>query len=379
MHEHGSSEVAIFTKRLEGEDTGRTSLGLINSIPAIGLTPMVLTIMWLKFGYRPTPSIFNLQSLAENWRHPYTVLALHGDANYLLSSPTSAIVAGVLHLTGYRAFFSFHLGLVAICVVTSLLLFSGDTDGPKRLGVAALWIGSAVGPVLSTWIGSYDPASVMGLMFAVLPTNRWLRRIGWTVAFFNNISIALLASLALIVVGIFRNRRAPSFAEIMDVMIGLIVGVTLISAYVILIGHGSVFARVSYLSHQPYSVYTSSIKYLLPTTFSALGVGWYFVVTIRDGRAGWVALGVFAMLYSIIVPFIATDVSRVIALSLLPAELWLIKQHTSQESDVHPTSNVSIGEVYPLDDVRPWISALFLAVLVPVVLTWSGSLFVNSL
>jgi hypothetical protein len=58
-------------------------------------------------------------------------------------------------------------------------------------------VGGALLPLILTWIGSYDPISIIGLTLALGYHNKFISLTGWTLIGFNHFSIGVI-SLVLI-------------------------------------------------------------------------------------------------------------------------------------------------------------------------------------
>lgn len=319
---------------------------------------LVLVVVLIKYGAGVPGNLGYLVALAQHWQHPLGVAELANTGGmYLLSSSTSAVVAGVLHFVTYRTFLLFHLGLV--CVAITLPFFLLRYRSNARSLMVVLYLASGIAPTLLTWVGSYDPATVIGATMGSLATSRRTQAFGWALFAFNNLAQAGLGFVAFGVVVVARDRTAR------DRIITGAVGCTL--GFVALVGelqiwHGSILGRSAYFSQTSALTYIQPIENYFPLiVFSALGIGWAIVLhpRIRSERAV-TALVVVAVVMSFVVARTALDESRVLTIVMLPASAWLIS--AIADSQVPRRISRVAADLIP--------AALF----VPVILVWSGNL-----
>jgi hypothetical protein len=121
-------------------------------------------------------------------------------ARYLLDSPASAALAGILHLVTAREYLAFHLVLACVAIVVPFYLDALRRSPELRLAVALLLVGGTVPALLLSWVGSYDPVSIGSAAVAALASNPVVRALAWMVFAFNNAPEAAIALVIFAVV-----------------------------------------------------------------------------------------------------------------------------------------------------------------------------------
>jgi hypothetical protein len=280
----------------------------------------VLGISIVKYGLGLYPSWRYLLELAQNWRHPLVApLFQIVHQRFLLDSPTSAVLAGVLHLTSERGFIAFHLLLACAAIMAPFGMRAVRRSAELRLTLALLLIGGAVPPMLLDWVGSYDPVSIAAGAVAALSSNPIARAAAWAVFAFNDAPEAAVAGGVFALVLWADNGRAE-LPRILSCFAGGVAGYVAIRIVTSAWGGGqSEFTMMKYYGFHEYLL---GYGYLPLVALAALGVGWLFLAA-RDVRSlrpvRWLlGLSVCVVLG---VPLIALDTSRIAAGSLWPALL----------------------------------------------------------
>ena len=281
----------------------------------------VLVLSLVKYGVGLYPSWTFMQALAQNWRHPLMGVPFANDvhARYLLDSPASAALAGILHLVTAREYLAFHLVLACVAIVVPFYLDALRRSPELRLAVALLLVGGTVPALLLSWVGSYDPVSIGAAAVAALASNPVVRALAWMVFAFNNAPEAAIALVIFAVILCADSGRA-AVPRIVSSGVGAVAGYVAIRVLTSAWGGGqSEFTEMKFYGFHQYLL---SYEYLALVVLSALGVGWLFLAD-RDVRhlPAARALLLLSLLAAIGMPLIALDTSRTIAGTLWPAML----------------------------------------------------------
>ena len=135
----------------------------------------VVALSLAKYGAGVYPAWRYMQALALHWTDPTVSHLLAPPGAYLLDSPASAVVAGVLHFTSGRAYLGFHLLLAFFALAVPFALRPVRRSPELRLMVSFLIVGGTVPAVLLSWVGSYDPVSIGAAAVATLAQNPVVR------------------------------------------------------------------------------------------------------------------------------------------------------------------------------------------------------------
>lgn len=284
----------------------------------------VVVLAFAKYGAGVFVSANYLVELARNWRDPHQAPLLAPPADYLLSNPTSAVVAGMLGWDSERAFLGFHLALVVAALVLPFTLSTVRGSPQSRLAVAVLLAGGPVTAVLVSWVGSYDPVTVMAAAVATLSPLAPARALGWAVFAFNNAPQAAVAFAALTLVMCPELGLPRAVRSLVPGALGAAAGYVAIRA---LVGHwGGSTSRANWLAGVDGSFFVENALTFLPLiVFSALGAGWFLLLDGRmRGRPGVRVLLATAVAISCTLPFAVGDQSRVVSIVLWPALLWVV-------------------------------------------------------
>ena len=250
-----------------------------------------------------------LSTGATRWRLPCTRYA-----QYFLDSPTSAVLAGMVHLTSARQYLAFHLVLACVAIIVPFGLRAVRHSPELRLGVALLLVGGTVPPLLLSWVGSYDPVSIGAAAIAALASNPVVRAFAWMVFAFNNAGEAAIA-LVIVAILLWADRGEAAAPRIVSSGAGAIGGYVAIRALTGAWGGGE--SQVTAMRVNGFHQYLISYQLLPLVVLSTLGVGWLLlanrdVFRLRVARA----LCVLALLAAVGMPLVALDTSRTIATTL---------------------------------------------------------------
>ncbi len=325
----------------------------------------VIAVSMLKYGVNFYPSIGNMLLLAQHWTNPQTTSVASPLSAYVLNSPLQFMLAGALHCTTLRSYFL--LGFVTVIVAMGAgYCFSRVRQSPEtRLLYTTLLLGSAVVPVLFSWVGSPDAFSILGATSAGLARSKWWRAGGWLVFACSNPHQAILAAAVLAVVVLRRSGWSLLATYFLDAL-GLALGwsfVTLLTHHWGISSSGSLFY---YLQHCNYfsQFLTPLGRYFPLIVFSALGVAWLMLASapLRPERGVDVLLGA-AVVTVVVICLIALDETRISVGVLWPALLLSIFEGTSSWST---------------SQLRQWLRPyFFVALFVPIVVVWSTTLIFN--
>ena len=172
------------TVRTVHDDDGRGIAWLLERGP-LTCAAAVLVLSVVKYGIGLYPSWRYMQEFAQHWQHPLRAPVFsHVHARFLLDSPVSAEIAGIVRLTSAREYLAFHLVLACAAIVVPFCLRAVRQSAELRLAVSLLLVGGTVPALLLSWVGSYDPVSVGPAAVAGLASNPVVRAlaalgVGW--------------------------------------------------------------------------------------------------------------------------------------------------------------------------------------------------------
>lgn len=327
---------------------------------------LVALIGFVKYGIDVWPGWPNMFAIAQNVTDPQVAPILAGEQDYILNSPTSALLLGVVPGSNQ---FVFVAGSVLLALVALILPFLAPRIAHSKDKARILFIfmaGGALLPLLFTWIGSYDPMTVIGLSLALGFHRRFISLIGWTLTGFNHSTLGIISLAAVIIIlwatpteNYANERVKPTLTGVLGLGIGFLLNTALINFW------GGATSRWEVFRSYPLSFYVDNTIAALPVLFfSALGVGWLVLL-----RPKWLkltstkALVFLGLLAPVLASLTAVDQSRVIAVSLFGATLAFV---------IYSPSELPRGELR-----RTWRNLGLAAVLVPVPLYLMGSLEQN--
>ncbi len=307
------------TVRTVHEDDGR-GIGWFLERGPLTCAAAVMVLSVVKYGAGLYPSWRYMQQMAQHWQHPLqAALFSHVHARYLLDSPVSAEIAGIVHLTSAREYLAFHLLLACAAVVIPFSLGAVRRSAELRLGVALLLVGGTVPALLLSWVGSYDPVSVGSAAVAGLASNPVVRALAWMVFAFNNAPEAAIG-LVIFAIVLWADGGKSTAPRIGLSGAGAVVGYIAIRVLTTAWGGGQ--SQLAMMKFYGFTHYLLSYGYLPLVVLSALGVGWLFLADrrVRNLPAAR-ALLVLAVLTAVAMPLVALDTSRTTATTLWPAML----------------------------------------------------------
>jgi hypothetical protein len=313
-----------------------------------------------KYGLGLFPSWPSMLAISQYWQHPMKSQILAPPANYVLSSPVSAIAAGILGMKSSRSFIVFHLVLTALAISAFFFMSSVRSSAQLRITLSALMIGGPISAVLLGWVGSYDPVTIIAATMAALAESPIVFLLGWTIFSFNNAPEAAIGLLIYSLVVAFQLGWKQALPNIVKGGIGFSLGYIGIRVLTALWGGST--SRYSWFLGTSRHLFTESWLDFAPfIIFSVLGVGWFVLLdqSIRHFKGTRVLL-VISLLAACSLPFIALDQSRVTATVLWPALLWQMKKSFN---------HLDLAEAKAVAR-----RALFLAVFVVVPLVWNDKL-----
>lgn len=266
------------TVRTVHEDDGR-GIGWFLERGPLTCAAAVMVLSVVKYGAGLYPSWRYMQQMAQHWQHPLqAALFSHVHARYLLDSPVSAEIAGIVHLTSAREYLAFHLLLACAAVVIPFSLGAVRRSAELRLGVALLLVGGTVPALLLSWVGSYDPVSVGSAAVAGLASNPVVRALAWMVFAFNNAPEAAIG-LVIFAIVLWADGGKSTAPRIGLSGAGAVVGYIAIRVLTTAWGGGQ--SQLAMMKFYGFTHYLLSYGYLPLVVLSALGVGWLFLADRR--------------------------------------------------------------------------------------------------
>jgi len=320
---------------------------------------VTLMLCLAKYGVGIDPSWNYLQALARHWRSPHASALLASPADFRLESPVSAVLAGWLHLTGNASFLEFHFVLVCVALTVPFAMPAVRHEAKLRFLVGLMIIGSAIPSLLLSWVGSYDPVSIIAASIAVLARSKWVSFLGWIVFAFNNGFEAIVAGVVVCVIIFFDEERRVDAR-----MIPPVLGVTYGYVAIAVLDHtwgGATgpFTLFRFYGFHRYLV--GALDYWPLIVASALGVGWVLLAS-REVRLLPAARACFAMslVASLAIPLVALDETRITA-GAMWAPILLVATICVRKLDTKAITRV-LRRMTPV------------AVVLVLVVVWDGSL-----
>lgn len=327
---------------------------------------LVAFIGVVKYGIDIFPGWINLFTVSQNLTEPRISPILAGDQDYILSSSTSAVILGLIPGSNQ---FIFVTGSVTLTFIALFLPFLSPRISLSKNTSRLLFIfiaGSALLPLLLTWIGSYDPVTVIGITLALGFHNRLVSIVGWIIAGFNH---SPLGSISLIAVGVIywsvphddsmESRIKPILIGLIGLLIGILLNTALMSYW------GGVTSRWELFRNYDLSFYVNNTIAAMPVLiFSALGVGWLVLL-----RPSWlkhtatkslVTLGIIA---PVLASLTTLDQSRVTAVALF--------------APIFAFTILSTQIISPMEVRRVWKNLALAAAVIPIPVFHMGSLEQN--
>lgn len=280
---------------------------------------LVALIGLIKYGIDMWSGWPNMYAISLNLEDPHVSPLLEGNQDYVLSSSTSALIVGLLPGESQFTFIAFSV-ILAIAALWLPFLSSRISSSRDRSRLLFIFMaGGALLPVLLTWIGSYDPTTIIALTLALGFRNKFVNYSGWALATFNHSSIAIFALVAVAVIHITIKESAnlrywltSSVIPLAGVVSGMALNTALMSQW------GGVTSRWDLFRMYDLTYYFNNTVAAMPVLlFTSLGVGWLVIL-----RPSWaklpetkalIALGLFLPLA---LSLTTIDQTRVIAVCL---------------------------------------------------------------
>jgi len=314
---------------VETESSSKTFSSLPASFAVGGLAVLVGLI---KYGIDMWSGWPNMLAIAQNLANPHVSSLLAGNQDYVLNSSTSAILIGLVPNVTPATFVIWSVFLALVSLVLPFLCPQiRRSQGQAKL-LFIFVVGGALLPLVLTWIGSYDPVSVIGLTLALGFRNSLVNLSGWILVGFNHFSIGaislLLIAPLLWLIGNHGVRRVPW----LKMAVGL-AGLGLGNFFImIIIGvWGGATSRWTVFRHYEPSFYLNNLIATMPIiVFSALGVGWLLLLDRRLIKSPVTKLLVAqGLAIPIVISLFAVDQSRVTAV-LLFAPMLVFASHSQE-------------------------------------------------
>jgi len=330
------------------------------------LGSIVAFIGVVKYGIDIWPGWPNMFAITQNLSNPHASPILAGDQDYILSSPTSALLLGVIPGSNQFVFVS---GSVVLALFALLLPFLSPRISHSKDKARILFIfmaGGALLPLLLTWIGSYDPMTVIGLTLALGFRQRTISLAGWILTGFNHSTLGIISLAAVAVIlwaspaeSTKSDRVKPLLIGALGLFIGFFLNAILINFW------GGATSRWELFRGYPFSFYINNTIAAMPMLiFSALGVGWLVLL-----RPRWLklpatkALILIGLLLPIALSVTALDQTRVSTLAMFAPIFLFVEKGTNllARKELRTT----------------WKSLSIAGIIIPIPIYWVGVLEQN--
>jgi len=325
---------------------------------ALALAGTLIGLGLVKYGIQMWPGWRFLHEIAVNWRHPTQGPLITAPADYLVANATGSFATGILGLTATPVYVACMAGLAIAAIATPFLMPRARRSSDMSRLLFVMLAGGPVLALLLLTIGGYDAISVLGLGIAVLARSHWVAAAGWAVVGFQHSSLGVLAAVMLAVFWVASEGLSVR-ARLVPVAVGVLVGAS--ANALVMLQLGGVTSRLELYLHYPLQHYVDVLIAGMPLLlFSALGMGWALLLDpgARRLRATRVLLAL-AVVTSFLVPLIAEDQSRMVAMVLYLCVLaWTITVVESRDG------SSMTG--------RLWSRYAVAAAIVPVVMLYAG-------
>jgi hypothetical protein len=284
----------------------------------------------LKYGVGVFPASWVLVDIANSWSSPGNAGALGPGTSYLLSNAWTAIGLGALGITTSGGYLAASLALTVVALLVPFVMPS-ISERPRRAGfLFVLLAASALPAVLLQWVGGYDALTVIATCFAVLGRRRWVGVLGWVLLGLNHTSLAAVAfAVWCVTTWALGPDRSRFRADVSWALGSVLAGGGL--AWLLVGASGG--SRLEWFQQMGFAAYAHGLGEAWPyILWSVLGIAWPLLVWMgaRDHRAVLVVVALVTAT-ALLVPLVALDETRVIALAVLPALLSLAR-HVSPPS-----------------------------------------------
>jgi len=321
----------------------------------------------VKYGIDVWPGWLNMFALTQNLSDPHASPFLADNQDYILNSPTAALLLGAIPGSGQ---FVFVAGNVLLTFIALLLPFAAPRIAQSKEKAHILFIfmaGGALLPLLLTWIASYDPMTIIGLTLALGFRQPLISMSGWALTCFNHSTLGIISFAAVTVVMLAtsteilnQHRSKLIFTGTLGLAVGYILNAALIGYW------GGATSRWELFREYPFDYYLNNSIASMPTLlFSAFGVGWLVLL-----RPQWLKLSAtkvliaLGILVQIAASMTALDQTRVSVLVLFAPLYFFV---------CTATNSITHKEVR-----KTWRALLAAAIIVPIPIFWVGVLEQNS-
>ncbi len=327
-------------------------------LQTIAIAAIVMVMCLIKYGLSFYPQWFRLLDGVQHWPAVQRAPLLAVGDRALLSNTTFVELAGALHLRSPHAYIGFSIILTVAALLIPFALRAKDRRF-QCLYVMAL-LGGPLAAVLLKWVGDYDAGLVLLLAIATLARRTWICDCAWLLASYTHTAVAVPALVLWAVQSQYGgNSRAGSMRRCVHAGLAVLAGGVAIRLVTDLWGGST--DRFTLFRAIPFDGIVQCALHSLPILLvSALGTTWLLVLarTNRRARDTKVFLSL-VVICVIVVPLIAVDETRILALCLVPVTLaWL-----TQVSARLTTQQVRLL----------WRHYGLLAALVPVAVVWMGT------
>lgn len=307
----------------KGASVTQVVMRVINARGAWLLGLVALAIGLVKYGIDVSPGWQVQFSAVTAWPEPWTGSLLSPPQDYILSSPAAIILAGTLSISDVAVFFAFSLALVLMALWLPFLMPGIRQSRASARLLFIVLVGGPIFPVLLSWVGGYDALTVIGMVIGVLSRHPAASFLGWSLAAFNHLEITALAVLVWIGFITIRGRGANHPLDWKIPLAGLLGLVTGGAAITWLTSKWDVTPRSDIFERYGFDYFWNAFLASLPLViFTALGILW---IVLLDKRIRRKATSVFilaiALAASVLIPLIALDQTRTVALVLFPITL----------------------------------------------------------
>lgn len=288
---------------------------------------LLTLIGMLKYGVSLWPGWPNLFEAATNWQDPTVGSLSQPPQDYILASSATSLLLGALNLTSQGAYIFAQVLITLIAVLLPFLM----PESLKHLTQGRLlFLMLAGGPVLAillTNIAGYDALTVIAMTVAVFASRPWFRGIGWFFVGLNHSALGIFALLIWAAISASENlgRRhegiTKALRNIVVPLMSTLFGTLLM--WLVTQRWGGITSRWEVFRIYEASYYFDMAVAGMPLIlFSALGIGWVILLD-RDviRRNNTKVLLLAALIASAVLPLMAVDQTRTVAIVLFPGVL----------------------------------------------------------
>ena len=309
-------------------------VGLIKN--SLGSRPWLLGLIVVpigiaKYGLDVWPGWTNLREASMYMPNPTQAPSLLPPQDYILGSPALVGLAWATGLNSPWGFFLLSCVLTLIALTLPFFMGPFKNDFAQAMILFVFVVGGSLLPFLLTWIGVYDSITIIGATLGVLAKRKWLAGLGWLVVGFNHWQLGLVMLLIALplLIGLSGLRHESTSVKKVFVPVGaLFVG--FLFNWALIQSWGGITSRSEIVSGYGFGYYFNGLLAVLPIAiFSSLGVGWFLLIrkeSLHFPEALWLACA--AIVASIMLPLVALDQSRTIAMALYPALLVFASKYT---------------------------------------------------